>query len=155
MKLREFKELRLGEAFLYADKVWTRTDYESASELFNHNACSFGIEPACLFVYPLNQEELKEYLNGKTESEFLDDEDRELNKLADILDSMVMLRGIHSEEWINRSSKRTEFISKFLKEIKSLDNISNEDFTEEANGLAITHLICFYLRQKEKNQNEA
>lgn len=147
MKLIGFKELNIGESFLFLNKIWVRLEYEDGGLLFGNSVCSFSIEPTCLFVFPLDEGDMRSFLNKeKEENDFLDDDDRELKSLSKILESMARLEGVKDHEWLSESKERLSLVNEMLSFVDNVRDM-NEDVLMNH---AIEILNEWYKKKKSK-----
>lgn len=153
MKLKKIKDIAIGSPFLYMNKAWVKTDIEVATTLFDDgfNFCSFDIEPTCVFVFPLCRQRMLDFLSGKKNIDFLDEEDKEVLKMADLLEQYARNEKIIDFDWLKENKERLCFFNDFKKDIIK-NNLIDEyefEFDEERIQLAIIFIKNWYNKKKE------
>lgn len=147
MRLEQFKDIRIGEPFLFVNKLWTRSDFEAASEMFNWSCCGFDIEATCVFVIRMDKEDIRAFLNGeKSEKDFLSDDDVELIKICEIIEDLAKGKGLSDDEWVSKSKNRQEFIYSFMNKVNNLNSLSDKMMDD----LAIAAVKEWYKKKVKK-----
>ncbi len=145
MRLEKFKDIGMGEPFLFMNKLWTRSDFEAASEMFNSSCCGFDIEATCVFVIRMGKEDVRAFLNGeKSEKDFLSNDDIELMKVCEIIEDLAKGKGLSEENWVLESNVRKEFIHSFMYKVDNLHSLSDRMMDD----LSIAAVKEWYERQE-------
>lgn len=145
MRLEKFKDIGMGEPFLFMNKLWTRSDFEAASEMFNSSCCGFDIEATCVFVIRMDKEDVRAFLNGeKSEKDFLSNDDIELMKICEIIEGLAKGKGLSEENWVLESNVRKEFIHSFMHKVDNLHSLSDSMMDD----LSIAAVKEWYERQE-------